>query len=124
MIHKPPFSAQAPSSGPAPVASFAAMDADEGTRDWDGSEGDGMEEDEATLPPASAGVRSKLNGGHQTEVLYAEEGQFNPKAARAEKKRAKKLKSIPLPDDDDDSDFDFNEARARSCLLAGCCTYV
>jgi hypothetical protein len=25
--------------------------------------------------------------GHQTEVLYAEEGQFNPKAARSDRKQ-------------------------------------
>lgn len=27
--------------------------------------------------------------GHQTEVLYAEEGQFNPKAARSERKQVR-----------------------------------
>lgn len=63
------------------------------------------------FPSSSSGVKSKLTGHHQTEALYCEEGQYNPKAARADKKRQKRLNAIPLPDDDDDSDFDFDAVR-------------
>jgi nuclear GTP-binding protein len=84
------------------------------------SDGGAMDEGDGGVPAASAGVHSKLNGAHQTEKLYGEEGQFNPKAARADRKRQKKttVKAAPAPKPkrgaaaaaggDDDSDFDFD----------------
>jgi hypothetical protein len=43
----------------------------------------------------------------QAEKLYSEKGQFNPQAARADKKKLKKQKKVSLGDD-----FNFAEAFA------------
>ena len=109
------FAATAGGEARVDIAAMEAAEAEEGPSD-DGA----MDEGEGGVPAASAGVRSKLNGAHQTEKLYGEEGQFNPKAARADRKRQKKttVKGAPPPKPkrgaaaanagDDDSDFDFD----------------
>jgi len=43
----------------------------------------------------------------QAEKLYSEKGQFNPQAARADKKKLKKQKKVSLGDD-----FNYAEAFA------------
>lgn len=48
----------------------------------------------------------------QTDQLYNESGQFNPVAARADKKKKKKQKRLSLGDD-----FDFAEAFADEVVL-------
>ena len=54
-------------------------------------------------------------GAAQTPALYTHKGQFNPHAARAEKKRAKKrAKAQALVDD-----YDFEEAFGEPALQEG-----
>lgn len=50
---------------------------------------------------------------HQTEKLYQQAGQFNPHAARAEKKRKKRESKLGLGDD-----FDFAEAFADEVQIS------
>lgn len=57
-------------------------------------------------------IIQKKQGSAQTEKLYTESNQFNPAAARAEKKRRKKDKKVSLGDD-----FDFAEAFADEVVL-------
>lgn len=84
------------------------MEAEEATAGaMEDNEGDVMEDDEA---PAAVPIASKRgNASTQQNVeLYAQGGQFNPHAARAEKKRRKKTKDEGMEDDEDeDSDYDF-----------------
>jgi nuclear GTP-binding protein len=96
-------------AGPGPGSAAAAAAA--GNRSSRGDE-DGMDEGDEYGAPGTSGRGKK---GPQ-EVLYGEEGQFNPHAARAERKRQKKEKKLEasvvqaMMDDDDDDGFDFDEA--------------
>ena len=56
--------------------------------------------------------KSAAAGSSQTEQLYGEAGQFNPVAARAEKKKRKKQKKLSLGDD-----YNFAEAFADEVVL-------
>ena len=81
-------------------------------------EGDSDDADRQALPglqvKQSQGQQRSEGGSKptQTSKLYTEPGQFNPKAARAEKKRRKKQKRVSLGDD-----FDFAEAFADEVVI-------
>lgn len=74
---------------------------------------DAMEEEEAAAPPKK---RAKDNRS-QNEKLYAEDGMFNPKQARAAKKAAKKGKGKKAQGDGDDSDFDWDVREHTTALV-------
>lgn len=92
--------------------------------DSDDSDADSSDEDDSDheIPglaiarpssnPSSSKASDKGQAVPQTEVLYAEAGQFNPAKARAEKKRQKKAKKLSLGDD-----FNFTEAFADEVQL-------
>eukprot|EP00898_Chlorokybus_atmophyticus_P006332 jgi/Chlat1/66/Chrsp1S08772 len=90
----------------------------------DGASSDESEEDEEVVAAAAAPstaadqVAEAMDSGEagpsrgkkylsQSEVLYNEEGMYNPHAARAEKKRRKKNASMAAAQDEDNSDYDF-----------------
>jgi nuclear GTP-binding protein len=72
--------------------------------------------DEGEAGAGGKGITTKSGAAKQNETLYAEEGQFNPHSARADKKRRKK--SIPgggagtgaHEGDDNDGEYVFDEA--------------
>ena len=75
--------------------------------------GDAMYDGDEYRAPSTSGRGKK---GPQ-EVLYGEEGQFNPHAARADRKRQKREKKMGaamaeamMDEDHGDDDFDFDEA--------------
>lgn len=76
-----------------------------------GEDGEGSDMSEGDGPPSLPGVSRPLTAV-QTPALYDQEGQYNPHAARAEKKRRKKARVIGLEVQDagEDAEFDFNEA--------------
>ena len=63
-------------------------------------------------PSAVEPMAQNKKGSAQAEKLYTESNQFNPAAARADKKRRKKEKKVSLGDD-----FDFAEAFADEVVL-------
>jgi nuclear GTP-binding protein len=73
--------------------------------------------DEGYGAPSTSG-RAAGGSSKAADALYGEEGQFNPHAARADRKRQKKAKKAGAAggggavedDDDDGSDFDFDAA--------------
>ena len=81
-------------------------------------EHDDMADDDAGPAGASAAAAARLRKGKvdaraQNEALYGEDAMFNPKAARAAKKRAKKSGGAAgKKGDEDDSDFDWDGAAA------------
>ena len=76
------------------------MSGSEGEGDPSSNGQDAMDEGEAAAPPPRApSARAKQN-----TQLYASEGQFNPHAARAERKRRKKAAARG-----GDEAYDWNE---------------
>lgn len=93
--------------------------------------GDGMEDDESFYGLMQAAKRAKAGAAvpkAAAALLYGEEGQFNPHAARAERKKAKKGgperevavtaaaaakaakgKGKKQAEEEDDEDFEFEE---------------
>lgn len=71
--------------------------------------------DEGYGAPSTSG-RAAGGSSKAADALYGEEGQFNPHAARAERKRQKKAKKAAaagggaMEEEDDGSDFDFDAA--------------
>lgn len=64
----------------------------------------GSDMDEGETKPAARQLRSR---SEQNAKLYSQPGQFNPHAAREERKRRKRAAKDPAPAGDD-SDFDFD----------------
>lgn len=94
------------------------MDRDSDSSSDSDSEEEEDEEDsdsEAVVPgrPQPKGSKPK-SGAEQASKLYGEIGQFNPHAARAERKTRRKEKKVRLGDD-----FDFAEAFADEVQLEG-----
>ena len=75
-----------------------------GSEEESESDEDAMDDGEA---PAARVTRS--GKAAQNAQLYGQKGQFNPHAARAEKKRAKKIGGGLSHGVDSDSDFDFED---------------
>lgn len=85
--------------------------------DSEAEESDGEKAATQLLPGLSSNApkeeSTKAKSGFvQAEKLYTESNQFNPAAARAEKKRRKKEKKVSFGDD-----FDFAEAFANEMGL-------
>ncbi|CAG9461190.1 unnamed protein product [Pedinophyceae sp. YPF-701] len=65
---------------------------------------------EAIIAQKRAEGRANAAPASQNEVLYAEAGQHNPKAARAARKKLKKGRQAKAASAGSDSDYDFDEA--------------
>ncbi|GLC37214.1 hypothetical protein PLESTB_000992100 [Pleodorina starrii] len=147
---------EAPTAGEARADLPQDMDADDAEEE-DGEEEDkdgeagpsGMEDDEGDLLMAAAAALKRREaakaaaaagaGAAQNAALYGEDGQFNPHAARAQKKRLKKARlsgeELPPPgaaaakkaaaphpyggDSDDDGDFDFDAMNREEADAGG-----
>ena len=85
---------------------------------WEGEGGaEPVGEGDSVPPPLRAAKRNKApDMKAQNEVLYEGDGQFNNKAARAERKRAKKVGGPPEPDlaamADDGGEFNWEATTA------------
>jgi nuclear GTP-binding protein len=82
-----------------------AMSGSDIDEDEDEEDGDAMDDGEATAP-ATRVTRSSKDA--QNTQLYNQKGQFNPKLAKAQRKKAKK-ESVETDGPDSGSDFEFDE---------------
>ncbi|GFR43831.1 hypothetical protein Agub_g4952, partial [Astrephomene gubernaculifera] len=119
---------EAPSAGAA-RADLEAMEADDAEEEAEEEAGPtGMEDDEGDMLAAAAAALKRREAAKaaaasgasaQNAALYGEDGQFNPHAAREQRKRLKKGKeegpsasskksAHPYGGDSEDGDFDFD----------------
>eukprot|EP00884_Botryococcus_braunii_P021561 jgi/Botrbrau1/8089/Bobra.0230s0014.1 len=94
--------------GPSCVVEADGGEMEEERGEGEGEGGSDMSEGEGPALPGPGRPLSAV----QTPALYDQEGQYNPHAARAERKRRKKLKVLGAPGVDLE-DYDFNEGFAQ-----------